>query len=191
MSAHEVMETACRAVMTVAAGAADCDLAGPTPGGWTIRELVDHFAGTTGALARVGRRLPLAPDDPWGSTVTVMSGDWFTTLTDRLADLSASWRPATAWAGTVTAAGPAMPATMLGEIALIEVVLHGWDLARATGQDLRLAPAAGAEVLRSVSETAELGRQMGAYGPAVEVSTSAPDLDRALGASGRNPAWLA
>lgn len=190
MSAHEVMESACRAVSRVVAGAADVDLAGPTPGGWTIRELVDHVAGTTGALARVGRRLPLDPDDPWGSTATIAAGDWSAALTDRLADLSASWRPAAAWAGTVTATGPAMPARMLGEMALGEVVLHGWDLARATGQDLELTPAVGAEVLRSVSETAELGRQMGAYGPAVEVSTSAPDLDRALGASGRNPTWV-
>lgn len=82
-----------------------------------------------------------------------------------------------------------MPAPVIGEMALAEVVLHGWDLARATGQHLVVGPELGAELRRMVEETGELGRQLGAYGPAVQVGDEAGDLERALAASGRDPDW--
>ena len=70
-----------------------------------------------------------------------------------------------------------MPARAMGEMALIEVMLHGWDIARSFGQNLAVSPELGADVLRCVGETAELGRQMEVYGPAVEVADDASDFD--------------
>jgi len=40
-----------------------------------------------------------------------------------------------------------------------------------------------------VSETAEMGRQMGVYGAEVPVPSEATAFDRALGLAGRNPSW--
>jgi hypothetical protein len=37
--------------------------------------------------------------------------------------------------------GNTLPGEVTGVVALDEVVLHGWDLARATGQDYRCDPA--------------------------------------------------
>lgn len=76
-------------------------------------------------------------------------------------------------------------------MALIEVVLHGWDLARSTGHDLELSPELAADVRRSVMQTAELGRQLGVYGPEVVLSDGASDLELAMGTAGRNPQWRA
>jgi uncharacterized protein (TIGR03086 family) len=85
--------------------------------------------------------------------------------------------------------GQAMPAPMIGEMALAEMLLHGWDLARATGQQLVLSDEIGRELRRSIEETAELGRAMGAYGDEVGVPAQATEFERALAASGRDPRW--
>jgi hypothetical protein len=69
------------------------------------------------------------------------------------------------------------------------VAVHGWDLARSLGRTLVLEPEVAAVLDQALAGTAELGRQMGAYGPEVPVPHGASDLDRALGRSGRDPGW--
>ena len=84
-----------------------------------------------------------------------------------------------------------MPAPMIGEMALAEMLLHAWDLAAATGQSLVVPDKIGRELRRSIEETAELGRSMGAYGVEVAVRAQASEFERALAASGRDPRWRA
>jgi uncharacterized protein (TIGR03086 family) len=85
--------------------------------------------------------------------------------------------------------GDPLPAALVGGMALGEIVLHGWDLARATGQSPTWDDDVVAFLYREVERTAELGRQVKAYGPEVPVPETAPPLDRALGLSGRDPNW--
>ena len=84
-----------------------------------------------------------------------------------------------------------MPASTIGEMAYAEILLHGWDVARAVGSGLELTPEMAAALLQTIEETADLGRRMGAYGAAVEVPEDAGDFDRALAAAGRDPDWSA
>jgi uncharacterized protein (TIGR03086 family) len=151
--------------------------------------LVNHFIGTTGALARVGRREALDPDDPYGSQRDPSQGDWQHELATNIESVAQTWAQPEAWEGTVQMGGPAMPAPMIGEMALAEVLLHGWDLAQATGQQLPVPDEVGRELRRSIEETAELGRSMGAYGDEVRVENEESEFQRALGASGRDPGW--
>lgn len=183
---------ACRAASAVLVRAADAVLDGPTPcSGFDLRALVDHVAGTTGALARAGSGQALDPEDPWGGRTTVTDGDWSAALATNLDAIAAGWSRPVAWNGVVDTGGQEMPAQMIGEMALIEVMVHGWDLARATGQDLVVSPELGGEVRRVVEETAELGRQMEAYGPEVTVTGPVTDFERALTLAGRDPHWTA
>jgi len=82
-----------------------------------------------------------------------------------------------------------LPAPMIGGMVLGEFVVHGWDLARATGQ----APEWDDDVLsfvhRELELTAEQGRAMGVYKDRVAVPDTAPLLDRILGLTGRHPGW--
>jgi uncharacterized protein (TIGR03086 family) len=84
-----------------------------------------------------------------------------------------------------------MPASDVGVVALNEVLVHGWDVAVATGQryrpdddavrtclDLALRIAAEAPAMRDAM-----------YAPAVPVPDDAPLLDRLIGQAGRDPAW--
>lgn len=192
MSAIEMFPEACRTVAEVVARSGDAELDRPTPcTGFDLRGLVNHAAGTTGALARAGAGQALDPDDPWGGQTDVTGGDWSGALTANLGAIADGWSRPEAWAGMVDTGGHEMPARFIGEMALVEVMLHGWDLACATGQDLLVSPELGREVRRVIEETAELGRQMEAYGPAVAVVGPVTDFDQALATAGRDPRWTA
>lgn len=70
-----------------------------------------------------------------------------------------------------------------------EIVLHGWDLAVATGQSPAFPDDASVTVLRWMDgggEDMSLGRWYQAPVPTANVSA----LDRAVARSGRNPALL-
>jgi len=68
--------------------------------------------------------------------------------------------------------------------------VHGWDLARATGQPY---DPGDASVLASLgfASSFEVPPEAGPgpFGPPVPVPDSAPPLDRLAGATGRDPGW--
>jgi uncharacterized protein (TIGR03086 family) len=76
-------------------------------------------------------------------------------------------------------------------VALSEVVIHGWDVARSSGQPYDQDPATLDACLRHVSAFAGGEPIEGLFGPAVPVPADAPRLDRLVGLSGRDPAWTA
>jgi uncharacterized protein (TIGR03086 family) len=113
-------------------------------------------------------------------------------LPQRLRDLARAWADPGAWQGSTRAGGLTMPAEVAGVVALDEVMLHGWDLARATGQQYIADPTSAAAVLeftRSTAQPENAPMRQGLFGPAVAVPEDAPTFDRALGYAGRDPAW--
>jgi uncharacterized protein (TIGR03086 family) len=105
--------------------------------------------------------------------------------------MAAAWHAPQAWEGLTKVGGGILPATIAGQAGLNELVIHGWDLARATGQPYRVDEAsaqASAEFGSLASASAEPG-QRGPFGPAVEVPPGEPMLDHAVGLSGRDPHW--
>ena len=87
--------------------------------------------------------------------------------------------------------GSAMPGELALGMILWEYQVHGWDLARATGQPWS-PPAAAAEESLAFAPGMLTGDYQGegkAFGPRVAVPESAPAFDRLLGLSGRDPAW--
>ena len=85
-----------------------------------------------------------------------------------------------------------MPAEVAGTLAIDEVVVHGWDIAAATGGDYSCEPellqAACQFVEQAVAQTPD-GRP-GMFGPPVQVpDNNASQLDRLIGLTGRDPAW--
>ena len=89
------------------------------------------------------------------------------------------------------AGGQDLPAAMAGRIALDELVIHGWDIAQATGQPFDYDAAALNEVESTVQQVrgGNDGELPGLFGPVVPISGDASNLDRALGLTGRDPAW--
>lgn len=179
-------------------GVSDAQLAGPTPcADYPVAALLDHLASLALAFAWAGRKVPLAErtgdiSRPGEATAEHLDPQWRTVLPRRLADLVRVWRDRAAWTGVAEVAGVTLPAEVMATVALDELVLHGWDLARATGQPFRCDPASTAVVLAFTGGTAQPGQEasrQGMFGPVLEVPADAPDLDRALGFAGRDPAW--
>lgn len=99
----------------------------------------------------------------------------------------AAWSRPEAWEGASPAMG--LPMGVLAHMYLVDMVVHGWDLARAVGQEYEPDPEAVSRALSFTDQMAETGRQRGAFGPPVAVPDDAPPFDRLLGVIGRDPAW--
>lgn len=186
-TAPDVVKPATDIVATIVREATDVDLdAASTCGDWTVRELVDHWAGTTKAMARLGAGEALDPENPWGGPA-VSGGDWQAVIVSNLSAIADGWSRPEAWEGQLDAGGRTMPAAALGDMMLVEVLLHGWDLAVASGQELSVPAEVGEQAQRIIDETGDWGREMHVYGPAVDVPSDASAFDQALAGAGRDP----
>ena len=192
------LEPAAREVARLLDGVTDDHLAGPTPcAGTPVAALLDHLMGLSLAFTWAARKTTAAEaggdaSGPGLATAEHLDPKWRTVLPQRLDDLVRAWREPAAWEGMTEAGGVRMPGEVTGIVALDEVVLHGWDLARATGQSYTCDPVSTAAVLSFTSAAAQPERaatREGLFGPVVEVPADASDFDRALGYAGRDPAW--
>jgi uncharacterized protein (TIGR03086 family) len=162
-------------------------LAAPTPcTGFDVRELVNHLLCWGPSLAGAGSKEAVPP----AADVDFTEGDWKAALEAHVDRTLAAWATPGAWDGMTYFGGPMLlPAEIVGGMLVGEFVVHGWDLARATGQ----RPSWDEDVLvylqKEVERSAAQGREMGVYGPAVPV-TSSSTLDKVLGLTGRDPAWV-
>jgi uncharacterized protein (TIGR03086 family) len=178
------------AVARVIAGVRDDQLTDPTPcTGTSVAAMLDHFVGLTVAF-RLGAEKSPQSGAP-RADADQLPADWRERLPQQLAALVAAWQPPSAWEGITEVAGAKLPAAAMGVIALNEVLVHGWDLAVATGQRYDVDPAAAQRCLQFVTELAAGAPEVrnGMFGPEVPVAAEASVFDRLLGQTGRNPAW--
>jgi uncharacterized protein (TIGR03086 family) len=174
------MSTAADAMAAVVRAIEPAQLTDPTPcTEFDVRELVHHLLYWGPSLEGAGRKENVSPSD-------VDTTDWRGDLLAQLTRTVEAWAPASAWEGT-TSMGPAK---VVGEMIVGELVVHAWDLARATGQSLDLPDDLLAYTYEGVAAGAAQGREMGIYGPEVPVPADAPLLDRILGLTGRDPSWV-
>lgn len=88
--------------------------------------------------------------------------------------------------------GGAYPGSAVLDLLLVEVLGHGWDLARATDQVWQPDPQTcehALTVLHGVIQPEYRAPGM-PFAPEVAVSADAPALDRFVAFTGRNPAWV-
>jgi uncharacterized protein (TIGR03086 family) len=100
-----------------------------------------------------------------------------------------AWSGPEAWARELSVMGNAMKASDVGAMIIMETVLLGWDIARATGQDYHCDDQLARAVLATVSAQAGMFRQYQGFAAVVPVPDDAPDFDRALALAGRDPRW--
>lgn len=172
-------------------GVSDGQLAGRTPlEGTSVRGLLAHIqhlaVAFRDAAGKAGSPAQQAPPGP-----PELDGNWRELIPAHLAALAAAWREPDAWQGTTQAGGLTMPAAAAGMVAVDELVIHGWDLARSTGQPFGCDPASLRASLDFVTQAqgAERAGRDGLFGPAVDVAADAPVIDRVIGLSGRDPSW--
>ncbi|RJL32760.1 TIGR03086 family metal-binding protein [Bailinhaonella thermotolerans] len=182
------------------AGAFERKVAGVVPGRWdasspcplwTARDVVGHVVDMHGVMLRpFGRGLSPAPpvkEDPLGA-FRAARADVEAVLAD----------PARAAAAVETPGGRMTFAEHVDQVVSDDMVIHGWDLARATGQDETIDPAdverMWADARSIPADLVERLRTPGAFGPGVEIlgpevplPPDAPLQHRLLAFFGRDP----
>jgi uncharacterized protein (TIGR03086 family) len=187
------MTAACQRTADVLANVTDEQLTGPTPcEKMRLDELVAHVGGLALAFSAAARKDfgPLT-DTPPKEGARPLDDDWRTAYPERLAELARAWNDPAAWQGMTRAGGVDFPGEVGGMVALTEVAIHGWDVARGTGQPYDIDTATVNAVLPHVTAIAAEGPVEGLFGPAVPIADDAPALDRVIALSGRDPAWRA
>jgi uncharacterized protein (TIGR03086 family) len=81
----------------------------------------------------------------------------------------------------------AMPGGQFIMVPITDMIVHSWDIAKATGQNTTLDAGLAELGYNVLVNVAEGGRANGAFGPEVMVPASASFQDRMLGLSGRQP----
>ncbi|PWR07385.1 TIGR03086 family protein [Micromonospora acroterricola] len=184
---------ASRALTSLVHGVGDHQLTAVTPcAGWVVGDLLDHLVGLTVAFRTAAEKgSDRAPGGPGRPALANLDPAWRSVLPAQLDHLVAAWRAPSAWTGETAAGGVVLPAEVMGLVALNEVFMHGWDLARATGQAYDADPQTVEWVHGLVSQQASSEGTPGLFGPSVMVPAEAALLDRVVGLTGRDPAWAA
>jgi uncharacterized protein (TIGR03086 family) len=159
----------------------------PTPcGHYTVGDLVDHIGGAALGFAGAASKRPL--DRAPSGDASRLVDDWRTRIPRDLAALVTAWRDPEAWTGMTRAGGIDLPGEVAALVALDELVIHGWDLARATRQSAGY-DGPELEAVRAIVQQIQSSGVGGVFGPPVPVSDDAVLLDRIVGLAGRDPTW--
>jgi uncharacterized protein (TIGR03086 family) len=147
---------------------------------WTARDIVTHVVGTQGMFeGLVGRSigdLPSVEEDPaaaWDAARAVIQRN----LED----------PEKASVEFDGFSGRSTFEAAVDRFLCTDLVVHGWDLARATGQDDRIDPEDVVRVQGVAESFGDAMRGPQAFGPAVEPPEGADDQARLIAFLGRRP----
>ena len=153
-----------------------------------IGDLVDHVGGLTKGFTLVARKTVEGTEQPAKPDVANLESGWRDRIARDLATLAEAWSDPGAWEGMTSAAGVPLPGQVAGLVALDELVVHGWDIAVATGQSY--APShEDVEAAMSFVAAFDAPRDGNLFGPVVPIPEDASPLDRLLGLTGRDPKW--
>jgi uncharacterized protein (TIGR03086 family) len=167
-----------RRVQAVPDGAWDA----PAPcEGWVARDVAAHLVEWMPALLAGGWGLsapahPSVDEDPaaaWAAVDAAIRG-W-------LADPAVATREADIYPGRFTFEG-AVDMLCTGD-----VLVHTWDLARATGLDERLDPGEVHRMYEAMVPMDEMLRQSGQFGPRVVVADDVDEQTKLIAFTGRRP----
>jgi uncharacterized protein (TIGR03086 family) len=177
MDSFECASVALAACRSVLGRLTADDLARPSPcAEYTAGEVGEHVVRSMVLLASVA-----------GGSVADSGEGWLderVTVTSEAA--LAAWRRR-GLDGSVPVGRSTLPASLAVEIIPLELLVHGWDIARATGSGIDVPPEAAEYVLgraRSLVTPDKRGRSFAAEVPA---GPSATVLERLIAFTGREP----
>jgi len=174
-------------VVTGAAKTAPLDTRTPCPD-WDLRTLLNHTILWTSYSAERRAHGESVAAELMSKDFTAEPG-YAEAYQAQIARAVQAWSAPEAWAGDRSVMGNAMAASDIGAMLIMEMALHGWDIAKATGQDYHCDDDLAQALLETVQAQGEMFRQYQGFAAIVPVPADASIFDRALSLSGRDPNW--
>lgn len=170
-------------------GITSAQMMAPTPcTEWSVRTLLNHLVAGNRRFARLpggGSGMP----SPEARTQDHLGDDPAGAYRASAEALKQAWRQPGALGGMYTVPIGTLPGPAVLQLHAVETVVHGWDLARATGQGTDLDPDLARQLLenaRAFLPDAMRGPDGQApFGPRVDVPESAAAADQLAGFLGR------
>ena len=149
----------------------------PTPcEGWDVRTLMNHMLETQQYFVGSARGLHISP--PGGEPPEILGDDPVADFRDARTDMLSTFGQD----GVIEKTGPSLG------IAFSDQLLHGWDLARASGQDATMPESLAEKAYEVIHGKFTDQQRKGVFGPEIPVPANASAQDRLLAYSGRDPA---
>ena len=166
----------------VVAGITDDQLTATTPcEGMDVATMLAHVQGLSVAFRDAARKV----DGPTTSTAPKaaskdLSPGWRDEIPVALGELAQAWREPGVLEGFSKAGGVTLPSEVALVVANNELVMHAWDLAKATGQPYAAAPENLEASWQMVSNTPDDSQaREGLFGPRLPIADHAPASGRA------------
>lgn len=179
-----LLETAADDALPVLRGVRDDQLTLATPcAEYDVQGLLDHLFQVIinfQVLAAKG-------ESDFGATVEPLGDDRRERLNTEIAKLIKAWGAPGAEDGVT--GGMKMPARTVGAMALGDLTVHSWDLARATGQPYEPDAAVVRMLNEEFAALAPTARSMNVFGEAFPVGEGAGPFEVLLAVTGRDPGW--
>ena len=183
------LQNACASTDRVVERISDDQLALPTPCvDWDVRALLNHVLGTL----ELGRALltdtaPAVAVGPGDLPPIDLVGDEPLKAYRIGVEALAAAASSDALDRTHTTPFGDMPGSVLAGFTTLDIAVHGWDLAVATGQPPALDDALAETILAFAHRTLTDDARAPRIGPAIPVSEDAPMTDRLVAFLGRRP----
>jgi uncharacterized protein (TIGR03086 family) len=152
------------------------DLDRPTPcTEYAVHDVGQHLLRSMALLASVA-----------GEQIPGPAGELGTAVPAAAEEALAAWRRR-GLDGTVTVGRSVYPASLAVGIIPLELLVHGWDIARATGQDIDVPPEAAGYVLDRARELITGDKRGRSFAAGADAGPDATVLQRLVAFTGRQP----
>jgi uncharacterized protein (TIGR03086 family) len=177
------LKPACQQMVDVLARVTNDQLTSSSPcAEYTVADLIDHVDQVSQGFTALARG---EHDD--GLVAAHGGPGWRDSVAQHVRALGKAWDEPAAWQGSTTVTGLELPNERWGKIALTELVVHGWDIAKATAQPFELPEHILRACFDHVAEFVPNAPVPALWGPPVDAGPDATLLDRIVAITGRVP----
>ncbi|MEU7850932.1 TIGR03086 family metal-binding protein [Micromonospora parva] len=180
----DLLAAAAPGTISVVRGISDDQLDLPTPcQDYLVRDLLNHLFQVVVNFQDLAEKRQVE----WVEKPDHLAQGWRDRFEVETGRLVAAWSEPSTLEGV--SPGMGMPQSVVGGMALLDLTVHGWDLAVATGQPYHPAPEAVAALHTLVEQLGPTARKMGVFADPVLPETPTSDLAHLLTQTGRTPTW--
>jgi uncharacterized protein (TIGR03086 family) len=187
MNIHEQLTVSADEAAKIVAGTTPDQFGDLTPcGKWDVKELLNHLVlWTSHSFERRARSEQVGADLMERDFAS--EPDYAAAYRAQLDRALAAWSDPAIWETEIDTGSGTTPATKMAEMVMMEMVLHGWDLAKATGQSYQCPDEVAETVGRALADVVEMYREYDGFAAEVVLGPDASAFDRVLAVSGRDP----